>query len=67
MDDAGNNACNTIIEQLNDKIQEIYVLTFQEGRDPKKYCKDELQKLLQYSIKNNVKGRIKDERRAIIV
>lgn len=57
MDQAGNEACNVCKEILNDKIQKIYVLNFESGKDPKKHTRQQLLYNIQYSRRNNINER----------
>lgn len=57
MDEAGNKACESAYEILNDKIQSLYVLEFQEGKDPKKFNRSELLTIINNSRSNNIRNR----------
>lgn len=57
MDDAGNKAVKQSMEVLQDKIEDIYVLNFPDGKDPKKFNHDELISFMKYAEENNIKER----------
>ena len=57
MDEAGNKAVEQANNVLKDKIDEIYVLNFPDGKDPKKFNRFELLEMMKFAEENNVRGR----------
>ena len=59
MDAAGNEATIKAKEIFSKEIDEnkIYVLNFPDGKDPKKFCREELLAIIQYSRDNNIHSR----------
>ena len=60
MSDAnGNEATVKAKEIFSKEIDEdkIYVLNFPEGKDPKKFCREELLAIIQNSRENNIHSR----------
>lgn len=58
MDKAGNDAVMKIFYELQNEFENLYVLNFPENKDPKKFNRNELLNLIDYTIKNNIKERI---------
>lgn len=58
MDKAGNDAVSTVYDKLFGKVENIYVLNFPEGKDPKKFNGKEIRTLMDYSKNNNIYWRI---------
>ena len=59
MDKAGDEATIKAKEIFSKEIDEdkIYVLNFPEGKDPKKFCREELLAIIQNSRENNIHSR----------
>jgi len=59
MDKAGDEATVKAKEIFSKEIDEdkIYVLNFPEGKDPKKFCREELLAIIQNSRENNIHSR----------
>lgn len=58
MDKAGNDAVVTVYDKLFGKVENIYVLNFPDGKDPKKFNGKEIREMMDYSRKNNIYWRI---------
>lgn len=58
MDKAGNDAVSTVYDKLFGKVENIYVLNFPDGKDPKKFNGGEIRTLMDYSKNNNIYWRI---------
>lgn len=54
MDKAGNEAVSTVYDKLFGKVENIYVLNFPDGKDPKKFNGKEIKELINYSKNNNI-------------
>lgn len=57
MDQAGNRGCESAYKELNDKIDQVYVLNFKQGKDPKKFVSSELLSFIQESRSNKIRSR----------
>lgn len=57
MDQAGNRGCESAYKELNDKIDQIYVLNFSQGKDPKKFISSELLSFIDESRSNKIRSR----------
>lgn len=58
MDKAGNEAVSTVYDKLFGKVENIYVLNFPNGKDPKKFNGKEIREMMNYSKNNNIYWRI---------
>lgn len=57
MDQAGNLGCKNAYVELNDKIDQVYVLNFDQGKDPKKFISSELLSFIQESRSGKIRSR----------
>ena len=58
MDKAGNIAAEKAYYALNGEVEDLYVLNFPEGNDPKKFNQEELLNLINYTKQYKIRERI---------
>lgn len=47
MDKPGRDACEKIYNQLINEVNQVFILEFPDGKDPKKFCRDELKQIIE--------------------
>lgn len=58
MDKAGNEATIKAYNTLISEVEDLYVLNFPNGQDPKKFNRDELNNLIEYTTTNRIRERL---------